>query len=538
MDKLKNHLLFGNMIAIFVLAWSIGSSRGLAAPATLPSFAPVSTTFTYEGRLGTVTGRYDFRFRLFASTTSTTPVLPTVRTLLNVPVSAGEYVVALNFGVAAFSGDARYLEVLYRVHSDDPNAPYTTQISRPQLLPVPYALGVRLPLNETTSSSSTALQVQNSGTGAALQGRSVNGASGVYGESNLDGGAGVRGKATGAVGSAGVYGQSTDAVGVWGSSETWQGVYGQSRTQAGVVGRSEQFHAGYFHASGANASGTWSYNDGGGTGITGLATSTTSGWGIYGETKAGSGWAGVRGVGTQGRGVWGSSVNSAGVGGSSVNNAGVWGRSDAGAEGVYGEAAKTGAAGVRGIASGGVGSAGVSGQSSAGIGVWGVSDTNVGVYGQSTSNHAVSGVGGGAGAGVYGSHTSGGYAMQAAGNTTQNRTAGGWVKAMAFINPFEADKIRQCFNSQLPASQASSGDCGFSIPYASLGAITLDFGFKVDDRVIVVTPLGSSGTICTNLEVPNPVHERRWAIVTSYCHREGFNYYSQSTNAPFMIVVY
>src|SRR5438045_3127282 len=54
--------------------------------------------------------------------------------------------------------------------------------------------------------------------------------------------------------------------------------------------------------------------------------------------------------------------------------------------------------------------------------------------------------------------SSAGWAMQALGNTTQTRLAGGFVKAMAFIDPFNStDHIGQCFNSQLPPSQASSG---------------------------------------------------------------------------------
>jgi hypothetical protein len=61
-----------------------------------------------------------------------------------------------------------------------------------------------------------------------------------------------------------------------------------------------------------------------------------------------------------------------------------------------------------------------------------------------------------------------GWAVGAAGNATQTRAGGGFVKAMALISPNLADPIRQCFNSQV-------------------------FGFKVDDRFVSATPVNATG---------------------------------------------
>jgi hypothetical protein len=62
---------------------------------------------------------------------------------------------------------------------------------------------------------------------------------------------------------------------------------------------------------------------------------------------------------------------------------------------------------------------------------------------------------------------------------------------MALVDPggHPADPVQQCFNSQLPAAQASSGNCGISPSNPSVGEWNLDFGFRVDDRFVVATPL-------------------------------------------------
>jgi hypothetical protein len=133
--------------------------------------------------------------------------------------------------------------------------------------------------------------------------------------------------------------------------------------------------------------------------------------------------------------------------------------------------------------------AAVHGQSTAGNGVEGISGKNTasGVYGQNNSTGF--GVAGRStnGTGVMGDSSSG-WAMQAFGNARQIRTGNGFVKAMAYVDPVNhpSDPIQQCFNSQLAASQATSGNCGITLSGTS-GDYSVDFGFQVSDRIISVT---------------------------------------------------
>jgi hypothetical protein len=135
--------------------------------------------------------------------------------------------------------------------------------------------------------------------------------------------------------------------------------------------------------------------------------------------------------------------------------------------------------------------AAVHGQSTAGNGVEGISgkSTASGVYGQNTSTGF--GLAGRStnGVGVMGD-SSGGWAMQAFGNASQTRAGNGFVKAMAFVDYYNhpTDPIQQCFNSQLPPSQATSGNCGITFSRSARGFYVLDLGFQVTDRFVSVTP--------------------------------------------------
>jgi hypothetical protein len=139
--------------------------------------------------------------------------------------------------------------------------------------------------------------------------------------------------------------------------------------------------------------------------------------------------------------------------------------------------------------------AAIHGESGAGNAVEGISGKNTasGVYGQ--NNSAGFGVAGRSanGTGVMGDSTSG-WAMQAFGNVTQTRGQSGFVKAMAYVNPFASDPIGRCFNSQRLATQATSGDCGITFTFAGAGQSILQFNFPVDDRFVSAS-LGCS--ICT-----------------------------------------
>jgi hypothetical protein len=139
--------------------------------------------------------------------------------------------------------------------------------------------------------------------------------------------------------------------------------------------------------------------------------------------------------------------------------------------------------------------AAVHGQSTYGNGVEGISGKNTasGVYGQNNSTGF--GVAGRStdGVGVMGDSANG-WALRAFGNATQTRTGNGFVKAMAYAVPFQADPIPRCFNSQRPPGQATSGDCGITFTRVDTGKYLLHFNFKVDDRFLSVS-MGCS--VCT-----------------------------------------
>ena len=138
-----------------------------------------------------------------------------------------------------------------------------------------------------------------------------------------------------------------------------------------------------------------------------------------------------------------------------------------------------------------------------GVAVEGLTDTGIAVDGRASGigGRGIVGVGNIAGSigvsgistngtGVKGSSTNG-YAMYALGNAGQVREGGGWVKAMALVSQsvFVNPAIVRCYNSLLPDGGASQPNCGFTIQNGRL----IDFGFQVNDRFISVTPASPSG---------------------------------------------
>jgi hypothetical protein len=150
----------------------------------------------------------------------------------------------------------------------------------------------------------------------------------------------------------------------------------------------------------------------------------------------------------------------------------------------------------------------IQGTSTHGQGVYGHSGSNAGVVGDSGTFDGVFGVSHGSGAGVSGHNgtqggfgvfgeATGGWAIGAAGNATQARAKGGFVKAMALIEPGGSGVV-QCFNSQLPAAQATTAPCGITVSQPGpAGVIRVNFGFEVDDRFALAT--GVAGNVVANV---------------------------------------
>jgi hypothetical protein len=170
--------------------------------------------------------------------------------------------------------------------------------------------------------------------------------------------------------------------------------------------------------------------------------------------------------------------------------------------------------------------AAIHGQSGAGNAVEGISgkSTASGVYGQNTATGF--GVAGRApsGVGVMGDSLNG-WAIQAFGNVSQTRTGNGFVKAMAFVDPFDStDPIKQCFNSQVPplGGQATSGNCGIAYGKLDTGDYALDFGFSVNDRFISVTPSSFGDGIVSATATGSTAHIRIFNPKTSALVNDNF----------------
>ncbi|HMG35909.1 MAG TPA: hypothetical protein VKM94_18385 [Blastocatellia bacterium] len=80
-------------------------------------------------------------------------------------------------------------------------------------------------------------------------------------------------------------------------------------------------------------------------------------------------------------------------------------------------------------------------------------------------------------------------AIRADGNAVQTLQHGGWVKAMAFVTG--DGTVVRCYNSQATGFTRSLAPCGISVTLGSLGAYTIGFPFRVDDRFISVTSLNT-----------------------------------------------
>jgi hypothetical protein len=262
-----------------------------------------------------------------------------------------------------------------------------------------------------------------------------------------------------------------------------------------------------------------------------LSSPTTNSAGALKVTStASSGGRAIQGTSNTGQGVYGYSSQNAGVVGESLNLDGVYGASSSSTHAAV--SAHNDVWGGFGLwAIGGDranNTAAIHGQSAKGNAIEGYSTANPssGVFGQDNNANSY-GVAGHSDKGVaVVGDSSGGWAMQALGHATQSRNKSGFVKAMAYIDPAKTDKIRRCFNSQLPANQATVPLCGITLSNPSEGLWDLDFGFYVGDRFALAT----SNNINANVGVGvsgNTVTVRGWDISND-----------RAANVPFYVVVF
>lgn len=119
----------------------------------------------------------------------------------------------------------------------------------------------------------------------------------------------------------------------------------------------------------------------------------------------------------------------------------------------------------------------------------------VGVYGRAPNLGGIGALGsaGPGGTGIYAENTAGGTALHADGNATQAHDKGGFVKAMAYIDPFlpEGQYVVRCYNSSQAGNASSTSPCGITVTRGIPGNYTINFGFNVEGRFISLTAQAS-----------------------------------------------
>ncbi len=329
-------------ITVCVLAGLILAGGVVGALPDAPE-ADVAAEINYQGRLtnaagAPLSGTFTMRFQIYSAATGGTLWWDSGN--LSVPVVNGLFNVVLGVNPRNFNGGELWL----RIYVD---GEWLTP--RQELLPVPYALGLRPGADITgqPDPSGYVLRVMMTGVHATR--------AAVWAATST--GDAVRGASPGGYGLAGytddgyaVYGQdggSTTAHGYGGyfSSLNGIGVYGVSSATPHFT----NMHAPGVYGKSANGVGVY------GTGRTGVrGESVAAGSGVYGRTDAGD----------------------------LYNTAGVWGTAG-GSQGIGVRGYRVGiGAGVQGTTYGASSGSGVIGESESFIGVWGESDADFGMWAQ------------------------------------------------------------------------------------------------------------------------------------------------------------
>lgn len=137
----KSHLLM--VFSLLLLTWGVAHGQ--------------TTSFSYQGRLtdggNPATGNYDLQFALFDSLSGGTQI-GTTQAVSAVPVSGGVFTTQLDFGVGAFSGANRFLEISVRPAG---GGSFTTLAPRQQISSMPYAIRTLSAASADTATNATQL---------------------------------------------------------------------------------------------------------------------------------------------------------------------------------------------------------------------------------------------------------------------------------------------------------------------------------------------------------------------------------------------
>lgn len=283
------------MLAMLVVALGIVCSR-----AEISEAAPMSTAFTYQGRLmdanGPSDGLYDLLFTLYDDAN------PTIGNKIgndanwpDVDVIDGYFTVVLDFNDSnAFMGESRWLEVVVRPGDSSDANDFVALVPRQELTPTPYALYAKTAGgdNDWVVSGSSMYSIPGKvgiGTTTPISILEVMATELVHGIRST-------------VPSIAVYGHRT------GTTGTWPAVAGDcdslSSGASGIRGRILSTNPGVLSAgvygwnygTGSNGVGVRGHHNGSGAGVHGTAAGS-SGTGVYGEATGDTGY-GVFGTAT------------------------------------------------------------------------------------------------------------------------------------------------------------------------------------------------------------------------------------------------
>jgi hypothetical protein len=492
-----------------------------------------TTAFTYQGQLSDAgalaNNSYDLRFALFDSTAGGAQI-GSNQDVPGVPVKDGVFTVQLDFGVNAFPGANRFVEIAVKPAG---TGSFTTLAPRQQISSSPYAI--------RTLSAATADALSGACVGCVkdtqIQAVAGNKVTGTIPAASLPTGSGnyiqnttaQQASANFNISGNGVIGGNLTVTGTLNANVSGNFIQNRTTPQAGAnfnVGGAGT--VGGVLSAGSVGVGTttpaskldiaatgdgaellrfsterpWVFRQILSGPSTGLQLLSTTGQKPFEITAMGgenvatfvADAANSRvGIGTtaptNGRLHVVGAADTPAIYGESPNR-GVWGHSTGASRGVYGDS---------------VSGEGVHGESTSGAGVAGVS--------HGPDSAAVAGSNDTGGTGVFGQSFGGvntGFAMVADGHAKQTRDKGGWVKAMAYVGP--DGSIIRCYNSQTPVLHAT-GDCGISVDHRADGVYFVDFGFNVADRFVSATAVVSGFLTNQNLTLfQNGVPVTAWGV--------------------------
>jgi hypothetical protein len=137
------HVLGLTLLVVGGTAPAAGQTMTPPAELTKGVEAPVGTGFTYQGFLSQsgapAFGAWDFQLALYDAAVGGVQIGSTA-TVGDLPVTAGVFTASPDFGVGAFGGGARWLEI--RVRPGASGGAYTTLDPRQALTPAPIALSM------------------------------------------------------------------------------------------------------------------------------------------------------------------------------------------------------------------------------------------------------------------------------------------------------------------------------------------------------------------------------------------------------------